>query len=38
MPTLNWIGKDKMANFHLDVPFINRNTNIGFMQHLYIDY
>jgi len=21
MPTLNWIGKDKVVNHHLDVPF-----------------
>ena len=21
MPTLNWIGKDKVINHHLDVPF-----------------
>ena len=21
MPTLNWIGKDKVVNHHLEVPF-----------------
>ena len=21
MPTLNWIGKDKVINHHLDVPY-----------------
>ena len=21
MPTLNWIGKEKVVNHHLDVPF-----------------
>lgn len=21
MPTLNWIGKDKVLNHHLEVPF-----------------
>ena len=28
MPTLNWIGKDKVANHHLDVPF-------RVLEHLY---
>lgn len=22
MPTLNWIGKDKVVNHHLDVPYL----------------
>ena len=25
MPTLNWIGKDKAVNHHLDVPFMSAN-------------
>lgn len=27
MPTLNWIGKDKVINHHLDVPWIVVQTN-----------
>ena len=30
MPTLNWIGKDKVVNHHLDVPFYTLEHKYGF--------
>ena len=30
MPTLNWIGKDKVVNHHLDVPFYTLEHRYGF--------
>ena len=30
MPTLNWIGKDKVVNHHLDVPFYTLEHQYGF--------
>lgn len=30
MPTLNWIGKDKVVNLHLDVPFYTLEHKYGF--------
>ncbi len=30
MPTLNWIGKDKVVNQHLDVPFYTLEHKYGF--------
>lgn len=30
MPTLNWIGKDKVVNHHLDVPYRVLNHQYGF--------
>ena len=30
MPTLNWIGKDKVVNHHLDVPFYTLEHMYGF--------
>ena len=30
MPTLNWIGKDKVVNHHLDVPFYTLEPKYGF--------
>ena len=30
MPTLNWIGKDKVVNHHLDVPFYKLEHKCGF--------
>jgi adenine-specific DNA-methyltransferase len=30
MPTLNWIGKDKVMNHHLDVPFYTLEHKYGF--------
>lgn len=30
MPTLNWIGKDKVINHHLDVPFRTLDTHYTF--------
>lgn len=30
MPTLNWIGKDKVLNHHLDVPFYTLKHKYGF--------
>lgn len=32
MPTLNWIGKDKVVNHHLDVPFRVLEHQYGFTQ------
>lgn len=29
MPTLNWIGKDKVVNHHLDVPFYTHEHKYG---------
>ena len=33
MPTLNWIGKDKVINHHLDVPFRVLEHQYGFNEH-----
>ena len=30
MPTINWIGKDKVVNHHLDVPFYTLEHKYGF--------
>ncbi|WP_341224795.1 hypothetical protein [uncultured Arcticibacterium sp.] len=30
MPTLNWIGKEKVVNHHRDVPFKVLEHNYGF--------
>ena len=30
MPTLNWIGKDKVVNHHLEVPFKVFEHSYGF--------
>lgn len=30
MPTLNWLGKDKVVNHHLDVPFYTLEHKYGF--------
>jgi len=30
MPTINWIGKDKVVNHHLDVPFYTLEHQYGF--------
>jgi adenine-specific DNA-methyltransferase len=30
MPTLHWIGKDKVINHHLDVPFKVLEHSYGF--------
>ena len=30
MPTLNWIGKEKVVNHHLDVPFYTLEHQYGF--------
>jgi len=30
MPSLNWIGKDKVVNHHLDVPFRILDHKYGF--------
>lgn len=30
MPTINWIGKDKVVNHHLEVPFYTLEHKYGF--------
>ena len=30
MPTLNWIGKEKVVNHHLEVPFYTLEHQYGF--------
>ena len=32
MPTLNWIGKDKIINHHQDVPYKVLNHEYGFSE------
>jgi hypothetical protein len=32
MPTLNWIGKDKVINHHLEVPFRVLDHQYGFIR------
>ena len=32
MPTLNWIGKDKIINHHQEVPYKVLNTNMVFLK------
>ena len=32
MPTLNWIGKDKVVNHHLEVPFYTLEHKYGFRE------
>ena len=41
MPTLNWIGKDKVVNHHLDVPFyfgdiMNSVRNLRHIEFLFV--
>lgn len=37
MPTLQWIGKDKVINHHLDVPFRVLEHSYGFDNGSQID-
>lgn len=32
MPTLNWIGKEKVVNHHLEVPFYTLEHQYGFSR------
>ena len=38
MPTLNWIGKDKVINHHLDLPFCVLEHQYGFNEQGKQDY
>lgn len=37
MPTLNWIGKDKVINHHIDVPFKVLKHSYGFLDGVQIE-
>ena len=37
MPTLSWIGKDKVVNHHLDVPFRTLEKQYTFASEGYDD-